>query len=38
MELYLQVNALNPIVANTMEKSKLGEAGFMKMIILVPQL
>ena len=38
MELYLQVNALNTIIANTMEKSKLGEASSMKMIFLVPQL
>ena len=28
MELYLQVNALNTVIANTMEKSKLGEASF----------
>ena len=28
MELYLQVNALNTVIVNTMEKSKLGEASF----------
>ena len=28
MELYLQVNALNTIIANAMEKSKLEEASF----------
>jgi hypothetical protein len=45
MELYLyansnviSMNSLNTIIANAMEKSKLGEASFMKMIFLVPQL
>jgi hypothetical protein len=45
MELYLHansnvisMNSLNTIIANTMEKSKLGEASFMKMIFLVSQL
>ena len=28
MELYLQVNALNTIITNATEKSKLGEASF----------
>jgi hypothetical protein len=29
-------NALNPGFTNAMEKSKLGEAGFLSMIFLVP--
>jgi hypothetical protein len=45
MELYLHansnvisMNSLNTIIANAMEKSKLGKLVFMKMIFLVPQL
>ena len=38
MELYLQVNAWNTIIANDMEKSKLGEASFYENDFLVPQL
>jgi hypothetical protein len=32
------MNALNTVVANAIEKSKLGEAGLLSMIFLVPQL
>ena len=35
MKLYLQVNALNTIIANTMEKSKLGEASFYENEIVI---
>ena len=34
----ISMNSLNTIIANSMKKSKLGEASFMKMIFLVPQL
>jgi hypothetical protein len=44
IELYLHansnvisMNSLNTIIANAMEKSKIGEAGLMSMIFLVPQ-
>jgi hypothetical protein len=32
------MNSLNTVIANTIEKSKLGEASFDKHIFLVPQL
>jgi hypothetical protein len=45
LELYSHANsnvvsmsALNTIVANAIERSKLGEAGLLSMIFLVPQL
>jgi hypothetical protein len=34
----VSMNALNTIVANAIERSKLGKAGFLSMIFLVPQL